>query len=150
MALNPVTELEAIVDALSAANIPYALCGGLALGLHGHPRATQDVDLLIESQTMNDVLVCVKPLGFDIPSRREAQRVSKLDPETQALLALDLLTVNEELRPVWESRITVDAGARKLTLVSRDGLVTMKRISGRLQDLADIARLEGTADDEQG
>ena len=36
-----------------------------------------------------------------------------------------------------------------IVVVSREGLGTMKRIAGRTQDLADIARLEGHADDEE-
>jgi hypothetical protein len=33
-------------------------------------------------------------------------------------------------------------------VVSRDGLLEMKRIAGRPQDLADIARLTGESDEE--
>ena len=34
------------VRALERAKVPYALCGGLAVALHGFPRATKDIDLL--------------------------------------------------------------------------------------------------------
>lgn len=108
MALNPVTELEALVDALNGDGVPYALCGGLALGIHGHPRTTIDIDLLVEAADVSRALVVAKRVGFDI----------------------------------------LDAGARRLSVVSREGLATMKRIAGRAQDLADLARLEGTDDDE--
>jgi hypothetical protein len=37
-----------------------------------------------------------------------------------------------------------------LALAVREGLATMKRIAGRPQDLVDLARLEGTADDDPG
>ena len=62
-------------------------------------------------------------------------------------MPLDLLVVNDELVEVWDTRITIDTGVRKLTIVSRAGLATMKRIAGRAQDLADIAKLEGTDED---
>jgi len=55
MALNPITELEQIVDAFRAAGISYALCGGLALGLHGQHRATQEIDFLDEAPTLPPV-----------------------------------------------------------------------------------------------
>ena len=32
---------------LTALGVPHALIGGLAVGLHGHPRATKDVDFLV-------------------------------------------------------------------------------------------------------
>jgi hypothetical protein len=159
MALNPVTELEAIIDALDADGVQYAICGGLALGLHGHPRATDDIDLLIDAAELQRALIAAKRVGFDIPARkmvfglrsgkhREVQRVSKLDPESGDLMPLDFLLVNDELIEVWNTRITIDTGVRKLTIASRAGLATMKRIAGRPQDLADIAKLEGTDEDE--
>jgi hypothetical protein len=160
MPLNPVTELEALVDALDADGVPYALCGGLALGVHGHPRATEDIDLLIETESLERALAAAKRLGFDVPARkmvfglrygkrREVQRVSKLDPDTGDLMPLDFLLVNDELGEVWDTRQTVDVGVRKLSVVSRWGLATMKRMAGRTRDLADLEMLEGTADDEE-
>ena len=40
-------ELKAVLSALEKAEVPYALCGGLALAVYGHPRATVDIDLLV-------------------------------------------------------------------------------------------------------
>lgn len=43
---------------LTRLRVPHALVGGLAVGLHGHPRATKDVDFLVgeEAFTSADVL----------------------------------------------------------------------------------------------
>jgi hypothetical protein len=57
------------------------------------------------------------------------------------------LLVNDELAEVWSTRISVDTGVRSLTVVSRAGLAIMKRISGRGQDLVDVAKLEGKHDE---
>ena len=106
-------------------------------------------------------MAVAKLAGFDIPARkmtfglraetpREIQRVSKLDPETGALLPLDLIAVNAELEQGWATRMTLHADERRMTVVSREGLATMKRIAGRPQDLVDLARLEGTTDDDPG
>lgn len=35
-------ELELVIDAFTAKGVAYALCGGLALAVHGFPRATKD------------------------------------------------------------------------------------------------------------
>jgi len=51
---------------------------------------------------------------------------------------------------VWATRTTFHAGKRRMTVVSREGLATMKRIAGRPQDLVDLAKLEGTYDDDPG
>jgi hypothetical protein len=39
--------LHRLVERLTAEGIDYALLGGLALGEHGYPRLTQDIDLLL-------------------------------------------------------------------------------------------------------
>ena len=134
---------------------------GLALAVLGYPRATKDIDLLVRSEEIDNALAVAKLAGFDIPARkmtfglrtgtpREIQRVSKLDPETGALLPLDLIAVNPELEQVWATRTTLHAGERRMTVVSREGLATMKRLAGRPQDLADLLKLEGAADDDPG
>jgi hypothetical protein len=159
MALDPVTELEALIDAFDADGVEYALCGGLALAVHGHPRATQDIDILVELAQLPAALAAAKRVGFDVPARkmtfglktgtpREVHRVSKLDPGSGELLVLDVLIVNAELASVWTGRERFRSGARQIVVVSRSGLATMKRIAGRQQDLADVAKLEGTDEDD--
>jgi hypothetical protein len=157
--MDPVTELEALIDAFDADAVPYALCGGLALAVHGFPRQTKDIDILVQPVDVERALAAAKRVGFDIPARkivfglrtntpREVRRVSKLEDETGKLMTLDLLVVNPELDEVWTTRELVEAGHRRMTVVSRSGLATMKRIAGRPQDLADIAKLEGTDEPE--
>lgn len=40
--------LAAIVDHLARASIPFMLTGSFASGVHGEPRATQDIDMVID------------------------------------------------------------------------------------------------------
>lgn len=159
MPLDLIAELEAVVDALAREGIEYALCGGIALGLHGHPRATIDIDLLVRGEHLANAMRVAGGLGFDIPARktvfglrsgqrREMHRISKLDPDSNDLISLDLLVVNQELEDVWVGRIELTVGQHQMTVVSRAGLATMKRIAGRRQDLADLAKLEGTDEDD--
>jgi hypothetical protein len=159
MALDLIAEMEALVDGFQREHVEYAVCGGLALGLHGHPRATMDIDFLVRAEQLADGMRIARGLAFDIPARkmtfglaagtpREVQRLSKLDTETGSLLSLDLLVVSSDLEEVWSARIRVGSRDRELWIVSREGLATMKRMAGRPKDLLDLAILEGTADDE--
>jgi len=161
MALDLIAELEAVVAIFDRERIEYALCGGLAVAIHGHPRATMDIDVLVRPAQLASALQVARQVGFDIPARktvfglragtpREMQRVSKLDAETNALISLDLLVVGPGLEEVWHGRIAVPWRGREISIVSRDGLATMKRLAGRPQDLADLAALEHTDDDDQG
>ena len=155
MGMDPVTELEALLDVFDADGVPYALCGGLALAIHGYPRQTKDIDLLVEAATVDRALAAAKRAGFDVPARkiifglragtpREVHRVSKLEDASGKMMTLDLLVVSTDLEGVWATREVVVAEQRRITVVSREGLATMKRIAGRPQDLADLAKLEGT------
>jgi hypothetical protein len=73
----------------------------------------------------------------------EIRRVSKIDKETGHVLSLDLLLVTAEIRQVWDSRIKADWEGKKLSVVSRGGLIALKSMRDSLQDRADISALEG-------
>lgn len=155
--MDLVTELANVSRALDDARVPYAVCGGIAVTIHGHVRATKDIDLLIRPEDRERAMAVVAALGFDraalpmtfganTPAAREVQRVSKLDGgET---LTIDFLVVGAPYEAVWSSRETYDWEGAKLTVVSREGLVAMKRLAGRTQDLADIEQLTGRSHDE--
>lgn len=137
---------QSIVAALEARSIDYAVVGALALAIHGVPRATTDIDLLVREEQIPDALDAVRPLGFDVralPMRfsdgMEVRRVSRI--EGRELLTLDLLVVNANLEEVWRSRCKVSTLDGSVSVISRDALVQMKAWAGRPQDAADIERL---------
>jgi hypothetical protein len=146
-------ELLGVVGALNEARVPYALCGGLAVVLHGYPRLTRDIDLLVRKQDLDTASKALEAVGFTIPGglipfdlgkphQREVFRVSKqVDDE---LITVDLLLLPGFLKEVWKKRETYELEEVPVTVVDRDGLVRMKRIAGRHQDLSDIEHLESS------
>ena len=54
---------------LNANRVEYLLVGGYAVGLHGYPRATVDLDIWIRAAPGNAerVLLAVRDFGFDLP-----------------------------------------------------------------------------------
>ncbi len=142
-------ELSQIVSAFEKNNIEYAVCGGLSLAVHGFARATMDIDLLILPESLERVYDVAKAEGFDIRGLDisfkqravEIRRVSKIDSDGE-VLSLDLLLVTEHVQSVWDTREKIDFLGNSLSVVSREGLITMKQLAGRPQDLADIERLE--------
>lgn len=44
--------LTAVVDALEHAGVPYMVTGSLASAFHGEPRATRDIDIVIDPESM--------------------------------------------------------------------------------------------------
>ncbi len=142
-------ELSQIISALEDGGIEYAVCGGLALAIHGLARATLDIDILIQPESLEKTYKIAAEKEFDIRELDisfkeravEIQRVSKIDSNGE-VLSLDLLLVTPHVEDVWETRETIDFLGNKLSVVSRTGLIKMKTLAGRPQDLADIARLE--------
>jgi hypothetical protein len=141
-------EFEAVISALAEHGIEYAVCGGLAMAIHGLPRATVDIDLLIPAESEERVYAVVEPLGFRIRAnpmhldqgRMEIRRISKIDPAGDTLM-LDLLLVTPALENVWRDRTTIESDFGPISVVSREGLIELKsgRMSGVDQD--DIKRL---------
>ncbi len=142
-------ELSQLISALNENKIEYAVCGGLALAIHGFARATLDIDILIQPESLEKAYKIAAENGFDIRGLDisfkeravEIRRVSKVD-ENGEVLSLDLLIVTPQVQDVWETREKIDFLGSQLWVVSQTGLIKMKRLAGRPQDLADIERLE--------
>ncbi|MGH2650439.1 MAG: hypothetical protein ACRDHK_04425 [Actinomycetota bacterium] len=147
MPLSFLEETTALLAELERQRLPYAIAGAVALAIHGVPRATTDIDLLVEPQDLDAVLgvarvrrFTVEALPMKFSDGMEVRRVHKLEgPE---MLTLDLLLVNPNLATVWASRERVSTEHGEFWVVSRQGLIQMKAWAGREQDLADIRRLE--------
>jgi hypothetical protein len=149
-------ELLSVVEALDAAGVEYALCGGVALAIHGHPRFTADIDFLVLPDAMRRISEVLAPLGYTLPSgdlpfdvggshERHVFRISRADGED--VLSLDFLLCAPFLREVWETREHYSWRGKRVTVVSRDGLIAMKRVAGRPRDRIDLQELEPRADE---
>jgi hypothetical protein len=120
----------------------------LAVAAHGLVRATQDIDFLILEESLDDAYKAAAVVGYDIRGLDisfkertvEIRRVSKVVGED--VISLDLLLVTPHVEDVWSGREEIEFLGEKLFVVSREGLIKMKRQAGRPQDLADIDRLE--------
>ena len=148
-------EFRKLITALNEHQIDYALCGGLAMAIYDHPRATVDIDLLIRSESIDRVIAIATEFGYTIRGLEmsfskgaiEIRRVSKIDGETGHVLSLDLLLVTPEISGVWESRVQADWEDGTLFVVSRQGLIQLKSMRGSAQDHADISALREDLDD---
>jgi hypothetical protein len=142
-------EMNLLVKALSQSQIPYALCGGLAMAMHGWPRATLDIDLLVEEQSLPLIREMAKKLGYRHESgfatfsegRVKLFRLVKLDGEE--FLPLDILLVTPDLKDAWNTRQQIDSDSGPISVVSTSGLIQMKTMRGNGTDQEDIRKLKG-------
>ncbi len=143
-------ELDAIRRALSGEGIEYAVCGGIAMAIHGFTRATEDIDLFIRPESYVRLKEAVAPLGFTFEARpmsfsdgaMEIRRLTKLDPVDGDVLTLDLLLATPASESVWATRKSLVWRGEAVSVVSREGLILLKRFRSSDQDLVDIRHLE--------
>ena len=157
MALILMEELKRLLDALAAEAIDYALCGGIAVNIHGHVRSTNDIDLMVQQKDVGRMLNLLQSLNFNftsgpVPFQAGTARERKLYRATQIqdaeAVTVDVLVITPILEDVWKSRETFAWMDRTVTVVSLEGLAKMKLLAGRHQDLADLENLGITFDDE--
>ena len=140
-------EFKAITAALNQAGIEYAVCGGWAMAIHGLPRATIDIDLMILSSDLSEALKTAQNLGYDVEGSPlhfgeiEIRRISKIDKETKRLFTIDFLLVTQSMETIWSDRKLIVWEEGETWVVSKEGLIELKKISGREQDLLDIKKL---------
>ena len=147
-----IEELRSLVAVFNRHKIDFALCGGLAVAAHGVVRATQDIDFLIPEESLDAAYQAAAEVGYNIRGLDisfkertvEIRRVSNVVGED--VVSLDLLLVTSHVEDVWQGREEIEFMGQRLFVVSRGGLIKMKRQAGRPQDLADIDRLENETD----
>lgn len=146
-------ELDALLEAFERIGIDYGLCGGLAVASYGYVRATQDIDILVTSDSLNLLREAAFSCGFTIENgmmRFEhvtMYRFTKIpesdDPtQEQTPLSLDCIFVDAENQDAWESRQPIRIRGKVVNTVSPQGLIVMKHLSSRLKDKLDIEYLE--------
>ena len=148
-------EYTQFVKSLEKAGIEYATCGGLAMAVHGHVRATKDLDFLVRPDDLEKAFEVARKLGFDIEGLPldfdrgsfQLRRISKINKETKSLITVDFILVTDKIEDVWDDREHLDWDSGSAWVVSRRGLIKMKTTAGRDQDLLDIRKLE-ESDDE--
>ncbi len=141
-------ELTRLLAEMRQRNVDYAICGGIALAVHGVPRATQDIDLLIPETSLPALRESARAAGFvfeteplDFPaSGVTIIRFTKVLADGQPLM-LDALLAKGPLHRIWEGRQTLDFEGGQVVVVSKQGLISLKLAAGRPQDMVDVQKL---------
>lgn len=151
MAFDLVHEIKSLARLLNAAGVDYAICGGIAVAIHGVPRATDDLDFLVREDDLPraEEVACSAgftlrstEIRFDVGKATERRIVRLVKAVGEDHLVLDLVVVTPILTGVWSDRTNSPLGDVPICFVSRRGLIEMKQGAGKLQDLGDIERLE--------
>lgn len=140
-----VEKIELVDEALTAAAVPHAFGGALALAYHVEsPRATVDIDLNISLPVSRatEVLAAL-PAGV---ARTHADAVAiERDGQVRVLwdrTPIDLFFPQDSLHEIVASRVLqVPFRARTIQIISATDLVIFKALFDRPKDWVDIAEM---------
>jgi hypothetical protein len=137
--------------ALCAEGVEFMLVGAYALAAHGFPRATGDMDIWIRCSQENGQRVWRALHKFGVPLRSLTPedlhspdtvfQIGVAPRRIDILTSIDGVTFDE----AWPERKQIEVEGQKFAVIGRTHLLENKRASGRPQDLADVARLEGSS-----
>jgi predicted nucleotidyltransferase len=133
------------------ADVRYLVIGGYAVGFHHRPRATKDLDLLVESTPENVERTCRALSAFGAPPD-VVEAFQRAGPEEIVWFGAPPLRVDllKSAGPVpfsaaYERRATFTSATIDVPIVALEDLIAMKRAAARDQDRVDVRRLEQVA-----
>jgi hypothetical protein len=132
---------------LNANRVDYLLVGGYAVGLHGYPRATVDLDVWVRATGDNAerVLRALREFGFDLP---ELEPTLFTDPRSIVRFGvppfrIEVMTSIDgvEFEGCRAQAVEFDLDDVRVPVISLADLKINKRAAGRHKDLADLENL---------
>jgi hypothetical protein len=138
-----------MLRALAAESVEFLVVGAYAVAAHGIPRATGDIDLWVRPTADNAARLWRALERFGAPrSRLSPDSFTQPDVVYQIGLPpnrIDLLTTIDGVGfdEAWAEKVPCVVSGIAFDMLSLRHLMQNKRATGRPQDLADVARLEG-------
>jgi hypothetical protein len=139
--------LKGVFASFQRHDVKYLVIGGIAAILHGVPRATFDLDILIEASPKNAQNL------LDALLEAEMGTASLITPEE--LLANEITVFKDRVRidvqtstpglifeQAWIRRVSMNFHDQPFYVVNKADLIATKKAAGREIDLADVNLLE--------
>jgi predicted nucleotidyltransferase len=137
-----------LLRVLEKHKVQYLIIGGYAVGLHGEPRATKDLDILVNPTRKNAKALLAALTEFGAP----VSDLTVKDLSTPGLLyvfginplRVDILNriKGVKIESLLKRAELLDLSGIEVPLVSLPDLIKLKKIAGRAQDRADVAKLK--------
>ncbi|BCU67879.1 hypothetical protein HS7_13160 [Sulfolobales archaeon HS-7] len=139
--------LQRLAKALESAGVVYVIVGGLVAIHYGRDRATQDIDVVIETQDISPLLDVLRQSGFEFSEQeledayRERGRVTLFLPGG-TLFHVDLKFAKDAIDyEVLRGRVKGELMGIKCWLESVEDVVVAKLLYGSGQDEEDVVAI---------
>jgi hypothetical protein len=134
-------------------DVKYVVIGGIASVLHGVPRATFDLDILIEATLENAerLLQAMLDAGLGTASLTSADDLLAHEItifKDRVRIDVQTSTPGISFRQAWDHRQVMSFQDDQFFVVSREDLIRSKRAAGRDIDLDDVRLLESSESEE--
>jgi len=140
-------DFKEFLNLLKDKNIQYLLIGGYAVGYHGYPRATNDMDIWIriEPKTAEQMVLTLKEFGFDT-----SQLSKKLFLKENTIVRMGVPPMRIEIfttisgvkfEECFQQRVVDEIDGIEVNIISLKQLKINKKASGRHRDLDDFENL---------
>jgi hypothetical protein len=133
--------------------VKYLVIGGVASVIYGVPRATFDLDIMIEATSENAqrLLAALMEAGFGTatltnPEDVVAHEITVFNDRVR--IDVQTSTPGVSFKDAWNRRKTITYQGQEFFILSKEDLINTKRASGRDVDLEDVRLLE-LADQDQ-
>ena len=141
------TDFKEFLQLLNAYDVQYLIIGGYAVGYHGYPRATGDLDIWVAINPTNSgrIVATLKEFGFDLPDVTtelflEENRIVRMGmPPVRIELITTIPGVTFE--ECYAERVEDLIEGVEVSLINLPNLKINKRASGRYKDLNDLENL---------
>lgn len=142
-------DFKEFLQLLNSNEIEYLVIGGYAVGFHGYPRATGDMDVWIAINETNalKMVEVLKEFGFDLPELKKELFLTEKKIIRMGVppMRLEILTSIDgvSFEVCYKNRIVADFDGFTVNFISKSDLLINKHSSGRPQDLVDFQKLQG-------
>jgi len=138
--------LKGVFASFQKHNVKYVVIGGVAAVLHGVPRATFDLDILIEATKENAerLLAALHDAKFGTASLTDATDLLAHEITVfKDVVRIDVQTSTPGLSfdDAWNGRSVREYEGQTFYVVSKKGLIASKTAAGRPVDLQDVQAL---------
>lgn len=147
MAIELPPDFDEFLRSLSEHEVEFLLIGGIAVALHGYPRATQDLDVWIDRTQTNAqrIVAALRAFGFDVPQLTvdlflTPDRIVRMGVPPMRIEILGEIA-GVEFADCVERAVTFTIGAIEVPVISLADLRLNKAAAGRPKDLDDLANL---------
>lgn len=139
--------LQDVFASLNRHDVRYVVIGGIAAVLHGVPRATFDLDLLIDASLDNAQRLIAALLDARLGTAALASPAEIMANEITVFkdrVRIDVQTATPGLTfaDAWARRVSMTYQGQSFFVVSKTDLLASKRAAGRPVDLDDVRLLE--------